>query len=320
MENRKLQEYADAQCGGDRYRAIYELLYSGEKGSFDPYVEELSKEEAAFTLFLIRGSAVKAYGSEETFRKAEKANNLAASMDLELDDVKPETKNPYKKKLLVSLLGMVGAIAVTVGVALLNKRVNLGFLAYTGEVLMGLSALSIAEKLILCNRFRRLKRLAAVIPSLPEAKENNKGPVPFEEAMAAFTAKMSKIPSVKPEAAEALVAAAKKRNVKALLWVPVYVVAMFVSMMVAAGVGLAGGIIGAVGLLGFSVWQVASMLRVLRKSKDISYTEGMDPAKLQKLQNRQSLCVLAGLCIAGLYLILTILGCAFSIAGPIAGT
>ena len=51
------------------------------------------------------------------------------------------------------------------------------------------------------------------------------------------------------------------------------------------------------------------MFRKLAKARDIGRTKGVSEAEATKLQNKQSIYVLYAILIAGVYLILTVIGC-----------
>lgn len=307
-----LQEYADQYCGGDRFRAIYELVDSDVAGSFDRHIDDLSQEEARFVLWLVQNSAVKAYGGQKIFDKALKANTLAETLGVDIDSLQSETPNPFAKKLVLSIIGIFAAIAITVVISIINQHFNTK-IAYIGEVLIGLASMSVAGNITQFFRFCKLKKLASDLPSSEALKAKEYNPPPFEEAFALFNQSNASAPDIEREEAECLLRTSKKQIVKTLLWLMVFVVVAVICVFVAYGTGIVGGVIGALCLIAFFIWQMVTLFRRLIKSKAVGNVRGVDVQQQKAMDTQQSLLALAAIIIAGLYLISTVVGCLVSI-------
>ena len=307
-----VQEYADLYCGGDRFRAIYELLDCEEKGSFDRHIDDLSQEEARFVLWFVRDAANIAYGGQAAFNKAVKANALAESLGVEIDDLQPDTPNPFAKKLRWSILSIFAAIAITVLISVINKHFNAN-ISYIGEVLIGLAAMSVAGHITQFFRFRKLKKLAATLPTTEMLNAKTYSMPPFEEAFALFRQSNTYLPEIEKDEAERLLRNSRRQLGKTLLWSVGYLFAIMISVFAAFTTGIVGGIIGSLGLIAFGVWQMITLYRSLLKSKAVGNVKNVDEQQQKRMDTRQSLYALAAICLTGLYLILALIGCLTSI-------
>ena len=304
----KLQQYADEHCGGDRFRAIYELMLHSGEGGFDPYVDELSQEEADFVVSLLTLDAMRIYG-KDGFCKRVKAEQLAASLGTSTDEVKANRRNPFRKGLLIGILLVLGAIAADVLLAVLPLGISGSTAAIIGSALTGLAATALAERVILFAKYNRLRKMTAELPEGDPEGCANSEPESFEEAMAFYRQGEVDEPIDKAEA-ETRLRSAKKQNIKALLWMPVYLLAIILCAVLASKTGMIGKIAGVLILIGFLLWQWVAMFRRVRAARAVGNLRDADSLAKQAMEQRQGLIVLAMICIGGLYLILAVIGCA----------
>ena len=295
-ESDKLQEYADLHHGGDRLRAIYDLMYNSDvPGGFDPYVDELSEIEACFTMTILEEHAIKQYGGVKEYRNALKAEQLAAQLDVETDAVRNGAKNPYFKNWLLSLLGLVVAVGVSVAADIWWH------ISYIGEVAIGLASMYVAGLSISCLRFWRLKRLLARIPTVDASEEASDTDVPdFDTVLASFYARGYTYPEggymgdpTQPhiampseEEVQSNQLLAKKRLIRGLWMLPLCALAAFVLLMLATVNGIVG-IVGALALFAWIAWIVVSMFRALRRVRTIDGIK--DDALRKQCENRQNI-------------------------------
>ena len=175
-----------------------------------------------------------------------------------------------------------------------------------------MASVGAAGNLVKFFQYQKLKKRAKDIPTAEAVQEKEYCPPPFEEAIALFRQTNSVRPAIEKEDAKGLLRTAGWQIVKSLLWMLLYVVAIVVCIFVAYGTG-AGGIIGAVGLFAFFVWQMVTMFRVLLRSKAVGGVQGVDPKQKKSMETRQGLLVVAGMCVAAIYLLLMVAGCLISV-------
>ena len=108
--NSSLQQYADEHCNGDRFRAIYEIYQNGEKNRLEPYIDQMTKDESFFVLFIIKRDLTSMYGGTENLGKTILAEQVASFTDMTLEDIDQADENPYKplskKGLLITAIGL----------------------------------------------------------------------------------------------------------------------------------------------------------------------------------------------------------------------
>ena len=302
---KKLQEYADTHCQGDRRRAIYELMHTGQEGSFDPYVDELSQEEANFTLAIIQLNMIKASGGEENFRKYWKAEELATKLDTSTQAVEQDGKNPFLRKLLWGLLVM--ACAVVIPIVLMNIWADATWLPGLQSVLIGLASLQLADGLVNTLRFCRLKRKVKNLPPLQENTE----PASYEECLAHYEKlgkDEKKLPITSVADANTVLKTARKQKIKGLLWLPVYLIVILLAGVLAMKAGLTGSIIGCVAVLLFAFWQMRAVWRATLQTRDVVAGLPADDEQWTRMNNRQSIGVFTMLLLCGVYLIAAVVG------------
>ena len=180
LENLTLQEYADKYYGGDRYRTIHHLMLNTGEAGFDPYVDELTQEDADFVVCLLTMDMIRMYGKKGCYQLL-KTNKLAASLGTTTDEVLARKKNPYTKGFLIGLILFAGAIGASL-LPIVFPILSNSFWIICASTLITLASMNLATKLIPLLRYSKLRRLAARLPEpIPNAKEQN--PESFEEAM-----------------------------------------------------------------------------------------------------------------------------------------
>lgn len=179
-----LQEYADANCNGDRFRAIYELTLNSGEGGFDPYVDELTEDEANFVVALLTLDGFRIYG-KDGFYQMIKTNQLAASLGTTVEEVQAQEKNPHAKGFLWGIGLVVGAIALSVLLAVLPTDNGADLAATGGSVAVGLASMNFATKLLSFLKYNKLRKMVAKLPDV-DPEHANKEPESFEEAMAFY--------------------------------------------------------------------------------------------------------------------------------------
>lgn len=318
-----LQDYADAYCGGDRRRALYNLLFIGKNGRMDDYIDELNTAEANFVYDCMALNARRVFGGELGFKKVIKTETMAEQLDLSTDDIlNGTTKNPYKKQLQTGSLMLAGSILLVAVQALIRKHtdIDVDWLTTVISILSGISSLSVAEGLIGTIRFHRLKKR---VKNTPQARKDVEPPS-FEECMEFHLERSKDLKEIPPATAEEAIQVlntARKKNLRSLAFAPLLLaIVLTVGVSIAVGnivAGTAGklvtGISGIGGILAFAWWQIRAMAKATMATTNV--VRGLDRTdpQWQRLNNRQSLCVLGMICIAGLYLILVTVGCAIYI-------
>lgn len=327
-ENKTLQEYADLYCGGDRLRAIYELMFLPDvpAGYFDRYVDELSSIEATFVVCILEVIAIKGYGGEKEFRDSVKAEQLAAQLGVETEDVRKSNENPYFKKWLWSLLFLVLAIGVSVAAAIWWH------ISFIGEVSIGLAATYMASVILPSIRFQRLKRLLARVPS-QEEMVNVEGYVPdFETVINRFYASgftypeagymgNQNYPNNRPvlteEEGKAQLLLAKKRLIRGLWMLPVCLITLFVLLMLSTIHSIVA-IVAAVAFFALVAWVVVSMFRAVLRARD-GYLYIKDEEECQRYKTKQSGYVAWVVLLSCVYFLLTFIGCGLCINFAVLG-
>lgn len=300
-ENKDIQEYADAHCGGDRLRAIYDIISSGEECCFDPYVDSLTTEEANFTLLLLRNEAVWVYGGEASYKKALRHYSILASLGLEEEDLKKP--NPFTKPLLKQLALLLCAVLIP---AVLIGVLDASWIASVQPILIGLTAMSTANALLSFLRFNKVKKYLASIDDLKPTGQ----PVhlTFEEAMAQYNSIMP--PKSTPAEAEKALHDSKKANISVLSWYPAFCLLTTVSIFAAYMNPVAGSVCCAL-IAAFFMWKVPYAFKaVLRAKKAVDGLPGAGQPQQNSFEKRQNGCAFAMIGLGLLYL----LGGLFSIA------
>ena len=179
-----LQEYADSHCNGDRFLAIYQLMLTSGEAGFDPYVDELTQEDANFVVCLLTMDMYRLYGKKGTYQMI-KTNQLAASLGTTTEEVEARKGNPYTKGFLVGLGLLAGAVGLSVLLACLPIADE--SLAEIGaSVAIGLASMNLASKIIPFLRYSKLKRKVAKLPQINPDAAAKAEPDSFEDAMAFY--------------------------------------------------------------------------------------------------------------------------------------
>lgn len=317
MDNRPttLQDYADEHCGGNRYRAIYELLFIAGENTLDPYVDEMSSDDATFTFMMMRLQSIRAYGSTENYQKALKAESLAEQLKVSIDDVRAGIENPFKKKLLTEFLKLLGAVLLPGLAALLLKSMGVGYDWIFGiqPILIGLAAMSVSGALISFSRFRKLKKL---LTEFPKPAQLDTYPS-FEECMDAYAELGNQgktYASSTPEEANAAMDAARKTNIIALLMLPVFAIVIIAAIVGAIAGGVVGCIIGCAAIIAFFFWQMRRVWKATLRTRNTTSGIPVGNPGRKPAEKRQSLYGLALILLGGLYILAVFVGCMLCIA------
>lgn len=208
-ENLTIQEYADKYCGGDRYRAIWEMCQASKDGEFSKHIDELNQEESLFVLRYVDSPTtkmIKNYGVE--FSKA----YITMGKDF-LIDVDKEEKNPFTQAISKPSLILVFAIAFMV----LANILDIKWLLVTASSVLGIVSINMANIIMGFFKFRKAKRIINRLPvSIEKACECVF--LTFEEAMERFNRKPE---TITEEQADGTIDEYKKTNVIAILLLPV---------------------------------------------------------------------------------------------------
>ncbi len=181
-----LQEYADAYWEGDKFRALHDLLFhaDSDKGNMDDYIPQLDKAEAHFVYDSMKLHAHYTYGSETGFKNAVKAEAYASSLDMELEEIRENKKNPFVKNVLWNLVIISGVIGLIV---LCSWLTNIGvisedfsLIAAIPTILCGVAALTSGKAIFKFFLYKKAYRAAqnapipdkdAYIPTFEECME-----------------------------------------------------------------------------------------------------------------------------------------------------
>ena len=190
QKKRQLDQYAEVHHSGNKKKAIWDLLYTSDKQTFEKYVEEMNEEEASFTLDLIEHSVICKLGGEENYKLAYRAEELSQQIGISPDDVKPDTANPFKKALICSLLLISGAIVLPVALLMIfnSMGAETGWISTLSSIAIGLCSMNLATVLMKFCKFRKMQKL---LSSLPAPKKDLENPT-FEECMAFYRDKYAK--------------------------------------------------------------------------------------------------------------------------------
>ena len=154
---RKLDEIANEKFNGNVQETIkYLMLNSGPQG-FDPYVDELTQEEASFVVDLLHSEAIQIYGSEKRYKEEIVKNTALTTFGVTEEEVLKAPKNPYKASVLKNFLKMFlaeGGI-LALGAAGLNPEI----LGLAGSVVTGLCAMTIASDMVNYFKYKKMVNL-----------------------------------------------------------------------------------------------------------------------------------------------------------------
>ena len=194
--NSSLQQYADEHCNGDRFRAIYEIYQNGEKNRLEPYIDQMTKDESFFVLFIIKRDLTSMYGGTENLGKTILAEQVASFTDMTLEDIDQADENPYKplskKGLLITAIGIV----ISVTSIFFNDSSVASAIAISGSVVIGTGALALANTIMSYFNFKKAKRLSKELKPPKDIDFTTQHT--FEEQMAEFRKEHPVLPTPPP--------------------------------------------------------------------------------------------------------------------------
>lgn len=208
-ENLNIQEYADKHCGGDRFRAIWEMCQASKDGEFSKHIDELNQDEALFVLRYVdspTSKMAKNYGAEFSVAYITMGKDF-------LIDVDKKEKNPFAQAVSKFSLMSVFAIAFIVFASVLDIK----WLLVIASSFLGVFAINMANIIMGFFKFRKAKRIINRLPVSIEKACECVFPT-FEEAMERFNRKPE---TITEEQADGTIDEYKKKNVIAILLLPV---------------------------------------------------------------------------------------------------
>ena len=153
-----LEKLAEDKFQGNKEEAIRDIIENASKEELDKYIEDFTQQEAdLFLKFIFKN--VK--GSKKTMFSEVKKERLLQSLNLTEEEAIKKQKNPYKKKLLKSILSLLLVEAIIVGLCVTMKdseTVN-SILEVAAPAVTGLLACDVTRKLIPYLKFRKLKKI-----------------------------------------------------------------------------------------------------------------------------------------------------------------
>ena len=194
--NSNLQQYADEHCNGDRFRAIYEIYQNGEHGRLEPYIDQLTKDESLFVLFILRRDLSTMYGGTENLGKTILAEHVASFTDMSLEDIQQTDENPYKHTIKRGLIILSLGIVVTVSAVFFKGSDFASAIAVLGSIIIGTGSLSIANTIMGYFNFKKAKKISADLSAPKDVELTTQHT--FEEQMAEFRKKHPVLPTPPP--------------------------------------------------------------------------------------------------------------------------
>lgn len=178
MEKASLQEIADQHFSGNRYRAIYHLL---DNEGIEDYINEFSKEEAQFVLYVGEKHVIDTYGGEAAFCDAIMADIEAQDLGVTMETIRQKTKNPFAKKALLGIFALIIAIALAI-LRTTKKSASFDILLPLSSVFIGIASLNFINFF----RYKKLQKKAKKLPSIETIKNTKIESPSFEEIYALF--------------------------------------------------------------------------------------------------------------------------------------
>ena len=191
-----LQQYADEHCNGDRFRAIHEIYQNGEKNRLEPYIDQLTKDESLFVLFILRRDLSAMYGGTDNLGKTIVAEQVASFTGISLEEIKQADENPFKRPTKTGLLMLALGIVISVSAVFFKGSSIASAIAVVGSIVIGTGALSIANTIMGYFNFKKAKRLSADLKAPKEVELTTQHT--FEEQMAEFRKKHPLLPTPPP--------------------------------------------------------------------------------------------------------------------------
>lgn len=325
QKKRMLDQYAEEYHEGNVKKAIWDLVHNADKDTFRKYTVEMTEEEAGFTLDLVELRTIKNVGDEEMYKLAYKAEELSQQINISVDDIQLDSPNPFKKKLLFSVFLIVAAVILPVALMLILKKqgVPAGWLGAVSACAIGLSSMKLATELLNSCKFRKLKKLVAIIPSREEALARQKESpyLFFEECMEYHQYGLSALNPASLDEVECAFADATQKQKKATIAFLLLQIASIVAVCITVIIGMVGGTIVSApfgfacagGIIAVTVWQLFSVGKATRKTKTVFDRFSRTDLNYKTLQTRQNWTALLFILICLAYFVADIIGCIFCI-------
>lgn len=178
IEMRELDRIAREQFDGDTHKAIESLLYNLGEEAFEQYAEELTKEESAYTLTVIKEHEIRRLGGKKNYKKAEKLESLLEYLEMSYAEVAATEKNPYTGKIVLACIGMLAAMVV--GPTLLLMEFEKLVYGYASAFALCVAFSAMADEVLGWFRFRKARHLVEWTKQLDFPEYNKRLEEPVE--------------------------------------------------------------------------------------------------------------------------------------------
>lgn len=170
---REIDIIAKEKFDGDIKKTIEYLLLNLGPGEFDKYVRQLNADESKFALTIIKRETVKAVGGQSNFEVLMRNQDIVSELNMSFDEVNNAKKNPYKAKILKSILGMLLVEGGILTMGLLGVPVaTLGLASAVG---ISVSSSFITDNIMKYFKFKKLKKAVDNVPVQEEESREMKG-------------------------------------------------------------------------------------------------------------------------------------------------
>ena len=114
MQMREIEKIANEKFDGDIYKAI-DFVYRNYAKESNPYMDkiysEFTQQELEMSAQVVRNLAIERSGKNKV-KKFEKAVGIMNSLNLSDEEIIRAKENPYKKRLVKSLISMFLVVVV----------------------------------------------------------------------------------------------------------------------------------------------------------------------------------------------------------------
>ena len=158
---REIEKIANEKFNGDIYKAIdfvYRNYASEENSLMDKIYSEFTQQELEMSAQVVRNLAIERSGKKKV-KKIEKSIGIIKSLNLSDDEIIAAKENPYKKRMVISLISMFLVIVVPF---LLYTFVNNSIQKWIESaqvILIGLLAVELADSIRKSYLFRKAKSI-----------------------------------------------------------------------------------------------------------------------------------------------------------------
>lgn len=153
---RKIDRLAQEKFNGDIQETIKYLLHNSQSSEFHEYINEMTEAEASYTLDCIEEHTIEKVGGIENYKALYKREEQINSLNMTFEEVRDAKTNPFKKKLIKSLIGMFIIQGLSISLMLLgDSGPMLGTIVATSS---GLWAMAVASNLIDFLKFKKVKK------------------------------------------------------------------------------------------------------------------------------------------------------------------